>query len=313
MTNTPRLAPLARRAAAVPAVRIALIVAVAAAALGLAATGAAAPIEVAGDWDQPGGGIFGFQEEFLDRGGGPDLGDYVGLPINEALRYKASLYSPSWLTVPERQCLPHPSTYQYRSPGGLSIVKEYDAVTQRLVAYHVYGTYGLARTVWMDGRPHPAANERHTYEGFSTGRWDGDELIVETSHLKAAFIRRNGVAHSDRARMVEHFIRHDDYLTIVTAVDDPIYLDEPFVRSTDFALNAQPSTELSQFGGFVNGGDVQGYGSSDVFYKCSPTDEIALEPGAVPSFMPGANKDLDMFAKRHNVPLEAALGGSATM
>ena len=295
------------------AVRIALIAAVAAAALGLAATGAAAPIEVAGDWDQPGGGIFGFQEEFLDRGGGPDLGDYVGLPINDALRYKASLYSPSWLTVPERQCLPHPSTYQYRSPGGLSIVKEYDAVTQRLVAYHVYGTYGLARTVWMDGRPHPAANERHTYEGFSTGRWDGDELIVETSHLKAAFIRRNGVAHSDRARMVEHFIRHDDYLTIVTAVDDPIYLDEPFVRSTDFALNAQPSTELNQFGGFVNGGDVQGYGSSDVFYKCSPTDEIALEPGTVPSFMPGANKDLDMFAKRHNVPLEAALGGSATM
>ncbi len=313
MTNTPRLAPPARRDTAAPAVSISLFATIVTAALGLAATGAAAPIEVAGDWDQPGGGIFGFQEEFLDRGGGPDLGDYVGLPINDALRYKASLYSPSWLTVPERQCLPHPSTYAYRSPGGLSIVKEYDAVTQRLVAYHVYGSYGLARTVWMDGRPHPAANERHTYEGFSTGRWDGDELIVETSHLKAGFIRRNGVAHSDRARMVEHFIRHDDYLTIVTAVDDPIYLDEPFVRSTDFALNAQPSTELNQFGGFVNGGDVQGFGSSDVFYKCSPTDEVALEPGRVPSFMPGANKDLDMFAKRHNVPLEAALGGSATM
>ena len=289
------------------------IVVVAASLLGLRPLSAAAQIEVAGEWDQPGGGIFGFQEEFLDRGGGPDLGDYVGLPINDALRYKASLYSPSWLTVPERQCLPHPSTYAYRSPGGLSIVKEYDPVTQRLVAYHVYGSYGLARTIWMNGRPHPAANERHTYEGFSTGRWDGDELVVETSHLKAAFIRRNGVAHTDRARMVEHFVRHDDYLTIVTAVDDPLYLDEPFVRSTDYALNPQPSTELAQFGGFVNGGDVQGFGSSDVYYKCSPTDEVALEPGAVPSFMPGANKDLDMFAKRHNVPLEAALGGSATM
>jgi glyoxylase-like metal-dependent hydrolase (beta-lactamase superfamily II) len=277
------------------------------------ATSAAAQVEVAGDWDQPGGGIFGFQEEFLDRGGGPDLGDYAGLPINDALRYKASLYSPSWLTVPERQCLPHPSTYQYRSPGGLSIVKEFDPATQRLVAYHVYGSYGLARVIWMDGRPHLAANERHTYEGFSTGRWDGDELVVDTSHLKAAFIRRNGVAHTDRARMVEHFIRHDNYLTIVTAVDDPLYLDEPFVRSTDYALNAQPSTELSQFGGFVNGGDVQGFGSSDVFYKCSPTDEVALAPGAVPSFMPGTNKDIDMFAKRHNVPLETALGGSATM
>src|SRR5262245_65885229 len=64
----------------------------------LSATAARAQIDVGGDWDHSGGGIFGFQEEFIDRGGGPDLGDYAGLPINDALRHKASLYSPSWLT-----------------------------------------------------------------------------------------------------------------------------------------------------------------------------------------------------------------------
>jgi cyclase len=272
-----------------------------------------AQTDVAGDWDQAGGGIFGFQEEFLDRGGGPDLGDYAGMPINEALRYKASLYSPSWLTVPEHQCLPHPATYQYRSPGGLSIVKEYDPVTQRLVAYRFYGSYGLARTVWMDGRSHPPANARHTYEGFSTGRWEGNRLVIETTHLKAGFLRRNGIAHSDRARMLEHFVRHDDYLTLVTAVDDPLYLDEPFVRSTDFRLDARANTRLAEFGGFVNGGDGEGFGASDVFFKCAPTEEIAIDRGRVPSFMPGANDSLDMFAKRHGVPLDAALGGSATL
>ena len=277
------------------------------------ASPAAAQNDVAGDWDQAGGGIFGFQEEFLDRGGGPDLGDYAGLPINDALRYKASLYSPSWLSVPEHQCLPHPSTYQYRSPGGLSIVKEYDPVTQRLVAYRFYGSYGLARTVWMDGRPHPPANARHTYEGFSTGRWEGNRLAIETTHLKAGFLRRNGIAHSDRARMVEYFVRHDDYLTLVTAVDDPLYLDEPFVRSTDFKLDPRANARLAEFGGFVNGGDGEGFGASDVFYKCAPTEEIAIERGRVPSFMPGTNDSLDMFAKRHGVPLEAALGGSATL
>jgi glyoxylase-like metal-dependent hydrolase (beta-lactamase superfamily II) len=274
---------------------------------------AVAQTDVAGDWDQAGGGIFGFQEEFLDRGGGPDLGDYAGLPINDALRYKASLYSPSWLTVPEHQCLPHPSTYQYRSPGGLSIVKEYDPVTQRLVAYRFFGSYGLARTVWMDGRPHPPANARHTYEGFSTGRWEGNRLVIETTHLKAGFLRRNGIAHSDRARMLEYFVRHDDYLTLVTAVDDPIYLDEPFVRSTDFRLDARVNLRLAEFGGFANGGDGEGFGASDVFYKCAPSEEIAIERGSVPSFMPGANDNLDMFAKRHGVPLAAALGGSATL
>ena len=269
--------------------------------------------DVVGDWDQAGGGIFGFQEEFLDRGGGPDLGDYAGLPINDALRFKASLYSPSWLTVPEHQCLPHPSTYQYRSPGGLSIVKEYDPVTQRLVAYHFFGSYGLARTVWMDGRPHPPANARHTYEGFSTGRWEGNRLAVETTHLKAGFQRRNGIAHSDRARMLEYWVRHDDYMTLVTAVDDPLYLDEPFVRSTDFRLDPRANTRLAEFGGFANGGDGEGFGASDVFYKCAPSEEIAIERGRVPSFMPGANDNLDMFAKRHGVPLTAALGGRATL
>jgi len=272
-----------------------------------------AQTDVAGDWDQAGGGIFGFQEEFLDRGGGPDLGDYAGLPINDALRYKASLYSPSWLTVPEHQCLPHPSTYQYRSPGGLSIVKEYDSVTQQLVAYHFFGSYGLARTVWMDGRPHPPAAARHTYEGFSTGRWEGNRLAVETTHLKAGFLRRNGIAHSDRARMLEYWVRHDDYLALVTAVDDPLYLDEPFVRSTDFRLDPRANTRLAEFGGFANGGDGEGFGASDVFYKCVPSEEIAIERGRVPSFMPGANDSLDMFAKRHAVPLAAALGGSATL
>ncbi|HUQ51745.1 MAG TPA: hypothetical protein VM692_05955 [Gammaproteobacteria bacterium] len=274
---------------------------------------AAAQTDVAGDWDHSGGGIFGFQEEFLDRGGGPDLGDYAGLPINDALRYKASLYSPSWLSIPEHQCIPHPSTYQYRSPGGLSIVKEYDPVTQRLVAYHTYGSYGLARTIFMDGRPHPPANARHTYEGFSTGKWEGNKLVVETTHLKAGFLRRNGIAHSDRARMTEYFLRHDNWMTVVTGVDDPVYLDEPFVRSTDYRLNGQPNTRLNEFGGFVNGGDSEGFGASDVFFKCAPTEEIEIEPGSVPSFMPGANEHLDMFAARHNVPLEAALGGSATL
>jgi glyoxylase-like metal-dependent hydrolase (beta-lactamase superfamily II) len=277
------------------------------------ASTALAQNDVAGDWDQAGGGIFGFQEEFLDRGGGPDLGDYAGLPINDALRYKASLYSPSWLTVPEHQCLPHPSTYQYRSPGGLSIVKQYDPVTQRLVAYRFFGSYGLARTVWMDGRSHPPANARHTYEGFSTGRWEGNRLAIETTHLKTGFLRRNGIAHSDRARMLEYFVRHDDYLTLVTAVDDPLYLEEPFVRSTDFRLDPRANTRLAEFGGFANGGDGEGFGASDVFFKCAPTEEIAIDRGRVPSFMPGANDTLDMFAQRHGVPLAAALGGSATL
>ena len=101
-------------------------------------------------------------------------------------------------------------------------------------------------------------------------------------------------------------------MTLVAAVDDPLYLDEPFVRSTDFRLDARANTRLAEFSGFANGGDGEGFGASDVFFV-PPTEEIAIERGRVPSFMPGANNTLDMFAKRHNVPLDAALGGAATL
>lgn len=267
-------------------------------------------VDIAGDWDQPNAGLEGrngYAEDGQDRGSGPDLGDYAGLPLNDALRFKASLYSPSWLTVPEHQCLPHPATYQYRSPGPLSIHKVYDPVTQRLVAYNLYGSYGLARVIWMDGRPRPPVNAPHTYNGFSLGRWEGNRLVVETSHIKYGFIRRNGVSHSDRVRLLEQFIRHDDVLTIVTAVDDPVYFDEPVVRSMDYRANRQANLRLSEFGGFVNGG------GGDVFYKCAPIDELDVDRYRVPSYMPGANSELDMFSKKRHVPMEAALGGTQTI
>ena len=51
------------------------------------------------------------------------------------------------------------------------------------------------------------------------------------------YIRRNGVARSDRARVTEHVIRHGNYLTIVSIVTAPVYLTEPFIRSSDYLLD----------------------------------------------------------------------------
>jgi hypothetical protein len=239
----------------------------------------------------------------MDRGPGPELGDYGGLPINEAVRYKAQTYSPDWLTVPEHQCIPHPATYQERSPGGLSVVKVYDPVSQNLTAYQITGNFGLPRTIWMDGRPHPGPTARHSFEGFSTGRWVDDKLVVETTHLKAGWVRRNGVAHSDQARLVQYYVRHDGYLTIISAVQDPLYYDEPVIRSTDLKVSTGANTQLFHFGGFVNRD-----GRGGTFYKCSPVDELDVDVGRVPHYLPGQNPQLEVFAKKYNMPLEAAFG-----
>ncbi len=186
-----------------------------------------------------------FEEEFLDRGGGPDFGDYAGLPINDALRFK-------------RRCIPFTgddagapvssasSTYQYRSPGGLSILKEYDPVTQQLSAIALRHLRPC-RAVWMDGRP-LRRRTAHTYEGVSTGRWEGNRLLDRDAHSKAGFIRRNGIAHSDRARMIEYLVWHDDYLSIIDGCRRSRHLDEPFVRSTDFqSCAATPARRVRWF------------------------------------------------------------------
>ena len=70
------------------------------------------------------------------------------------------------------------------------------------------------RTIWMDGRPHPPDYAAHTWQGFSTGRWAGRTLTVETSHIKVGTIQRNGVPASVKSKMTEYFIRHGTEMTI---------------------------------------------------------------------------------------------------
>ncbi len=70
---------------------------------------------------------------------------------------------------------------------------------------------------------------------------------MTTTHFKVGWLQRNGVAHSDRATMTEHFMRHGDLLTVVTIVDDPVYLEEPFIRSSNWVLNLTQEVGRSQF------------------------------------------------------------------
>ncbi len=67
---------------------------------------------------------------------GPELGDYLGLPINAAARLKADSWDASIQTLPEWQCRPHSADYIWRGPSTFRISKEVDPVTRELVAFH---------------------------------------------------------------------------------------------------------------------------------------------------------------------------------
>ena len=84
------------------------------------------------------------------------------------------------------------------------------------------------RTIWMDGRPHPSPLARHTAAGFSTGTWQGEALLVTTTHLTEGVLSHNGVPSSNQATIREYIVRRGDHLMITMIVYDPIYLEEPY-------------------------------------------------------------------------------------
>ena len=256
----------------------------------LAASPAFAQIDLSGEWSN-------LTHEDINHRQSVEIGDYAGLPINEAGRFKAESWDEAVLATHERQCIPHPVTYAMRGqPGNIRIGKIDDPDTGQIIAYTIHGTYGRPRTIWMDGRAHPSEYAPHTWAGFSSGKWEANALLVTTTHIKMGWIMRNGVPTSDRATMTERFIRHGDHLLDVIIVNDPVYLSEPFIRTQDWRLNLN--------------------GEPNAWGPCGPAqiaDEIPNQKkGYVPHHLPGKNEQLREFPAKRGVPPEAARGGVET-
>ncbi|PWT81295.1 MAG: hypothetical protein C5B57_10790 [Blastocatellia bacterium] len=246
-------------------------------------------IDISGYWTAA------MHEDALERGAGPEIGDYGGFPINEAARLFALSYDASRVTLRHHQCDGYVAPYSIRSIGNARAWEERDPHTQRLIAVHWYNqTFEGHRTIWMDGRPHPPAYAPHSWMGFSTGRFVGNALEVQTTHLKQGWLRRNGLPESDQASMVEFFVRHGDHLTHTSVVTDPVYLAAPQVRTTDFFR--QPL-------------DHQNW-----LFACDDGEQIlGRAPDDVPNYAFGENPFFKEFGEKYHAPLAAYLGGVDTI
>jgi glyoxylase-like metal-dependent hydrolase (beta-lactamase superfamily II) len=245
-----------------------------------------AQIDFSGEWAPR------FWEDQPERVPGPELGDYLGIPINEAARLRAESWDASIQTLPEWQCRPHSADYIWRGPSNLRISKEVDPVSREITAFHAEWLRSVDRAIYLDGRPHPPADALHTWAGFSTATWDGDMLTVTVTHLKEGYLRRNGLPRSDKATLTEHWIRNGDLLTVMTIINDPVYLTEPFVRTTDYELDLRQQVPP---------------------YPCGVVQEVDRKRGEIPSFLPGANPYTTEFSTRHKLPVAATRGGADTM
>src|SRR6478736_10083090 len=112
-------------------------------ALALSPSVAFAQMDLTGAWAPR------LSEDFPERIPGPELGDYVGLPITEGARQWALSWNASRLTLPEHQCQVHVAPYIYRGPLALRIWDQKDPKSQQVVAIMNYiTTYEQTRSIW---------------------------------------------------------------------------------------------------------------------------------------------------------------------
>jgi hypothetical protein len=92
------------------------------------------------------------------------------------------------------------------------------------------------RTVYLDGRKHPADLDS-SFLGHSIGRWEGDTLVIDTVGLNDETwlgVTQDGSEnltslHSDQEHVIERWTRKGDTLTVEITVEDPVMFTRPWV------------------------------------------------------------------------------------
>jgi hypothetical protein len=103
------------------------------------------------------------------------------------------------------------------------------------------------RTVYMDGRPHPPASERF-HEGHSTGRWEGDTLVVDTANFadhRSPY--QNGVPSGARKHVEQRFRLTDGgtRLSVEFTLEDSEFIARPMTHRRQLVY--APQADMSPF------------------------------------------------------------------
>ncbi len=111
----------------------------------------------------------------------------------------------------------------------------------------LYEGNGGIRQLFTDGRPLPANDPQPWWFGYSTGRWEGDTLVVRSSGFRdGGWLDVNGSPLTDAAIVTERFTRVNyGNLAIEITVDDP----KAYTRPWSVTVNQQImlDTELIEF------------------------------------------------------------------
>ena len=196
----------------------------------------AAPIDLTGNW------VSVVTEDWRWRMLTPPKGDYTSMPLNAEGRRVADTWDPG--KAAGDGCKAYGAAALMRMPGRIRITWQNDS------ALKIETDAGVqTRLLSFDKSVKPGATR--TWQGHSLAEWEvaggrgggrgqqrAGALKVMTTNLRAGYLRKNGIPYSEDAVMTEYYDRlmssGMELLTVITVVEDPRYLTQPFITSTHF-------------------------------------------------------------------------------
>ena len=202
-----------------------------------AAAKASAPVDLTGYW------VAFISEDWRYRMVTPPKGDRVNIPVNAAAIAVVNAWDPAKDEAAGDQCKSYGAIGAMRQPGRVHITwaddntlkVDTEAGTQTRLL-HFAATPPSAEPTWQGD-----SSATFEYAGGRRGRGpatNGD-LKVVTRNLRPGYLQKNGVPYSANASLTEYFSRTtepngDTWLILTAIVDDPQYLNVPFIRSTHY-------------------------------------------------------------------------------
>ena len=200
----------------------------------------AAPIDLTGYW------VSYVTENWRYRMVTPPKGEYRRIPASPAALPLINGWDPVADDKAGNQCKSYGAAAIMNVPGRLHVTWQ-DANTLRIDTDAGTQTRRLRFAAAGPASPTresaKAGPNGGTWQGASAARWEpadgGGSLRVVTSNLRAGYLRKNGVPYSERATLREHFDLASlpdggQLLLVNTVVEDPVYLNAPYVTSPHF-------------------------------------------------------------------------------
>ena len=146
---------------------------------------------------------------------------------------------------PMVSCLPPGGPRQFEAPHGLQIMEQPDR--KRVFVLSGGGNRNW-RLIDLDGRPLPQSEDvSPTYFGYSSGKWEGDTLVVNsTGYTERFWFTNGGLPHTEALKLTERISRPDfNTLKYEVTVDDPGTYTRPWTGG--WTLQWVPNEDIEQY------------------------------------------------------------------